>query len=63
MNKFNDILSEIVHVATQAILCGDESVARVALGDIYHAIACVLPVDHRGADEDEDDLAQRLENA
>lgn len=85
MSKYDDICSEIVHIATQAILSNDEAVKRVALGDIYHAIASVLPVDHSGADtaakrvaalspsaelaatiarqQDEDDLAQRLENA
>ena len=46
MSKYNDILSDIVHVATQAMLCDDDNVRRVALGDIAAALASILPVDH-----------------
>lgn len=35
----NELLGEIVHLASAAILCDDENVVRQAIGDIAEAVA------------------------
>ena len=39
MIKVNELLGEIVHLASAAILCDDEAVKRQAIGDIAEAVA------------------------
>lgn len=46
ISKTNEILGEIVHLASAAILITDEAVKRQALGDIAAAIASVCPIDY-----------------
>jgi len=44
--KIDAVIGEVIHIACQAELAADEQVKRQALGDIYDALASVLPVDH-----------------
>jgi len=44
--KIEELIQEIIHIACQAEISADDQVKRQALGDIYDAIASVLPVDH-----------------
>lgn len=44
-SKTNEILNDIIHTASQAILAEDEAVKRQALGDISCAIASLVPTE------------------
>lgn len=47
--KTNDILNDIIHLASQAIITDDEAIKKQELGDIHAAIASLMPVDHGDA--------------
>jgi len=51
-SKTNEILNDVIHTASQAILCENESIKLQAIGDIVDALACVIPTERsaRGAD-------------
>jgi len=46
INKINELIGEIIHIACQAELMDDEQIKRQALGDIADALASVVPVDY-----------------
>lgn len=46
MKDLNSHLTEIFHLASEALVAADEAVKRQAIGDISCAIASILPVDH-----------------
>jgi len=44
--KLNELLGEVIHIACAAELASDEQIKVQAIGDIYDALASVMPVDH-----------------
>ena len=52
MTKTTEVITDIIHTATQAALADDEQIQRQGLADIYDAIASVLHLNHRAAPVD-----------
>jgi len=45
--KINDVLNDVIHTASQAIIAEDEAIKLQALGDIVHAVSTLVPRDER----------------
>jgi len=49
MNKMNEILNDVIHTASQAIISDDEKIKRQAMADIVDALASVIPAERVAA--------------